>query len=131
MTSANETVSAWLQHFEAALQARDPKAVTALFREDCFWRDLVSFTWNLKTMEGKAQIADMVAATLEDVRPFNWQREGDAAINGDVTESWITFETAVARGKGYLRMKNGKAWTLLTTMAELKGHEEKNGPRRD
>ncbi len=131
MASANETVSGWLQSFEAALQMRDPQAVAALFCEECFWRDLVSFTWNLKTMEGKAQIADMVAATLDDVRPSNWQREGDVVVNGDVTESWITFETTVARGKGYLRMKDGKAWTLLTTMVELKGHEEKNGPKRD
>jgi putative flavoprotein involved in K+ transport len=131
MATANETVSGWLSRFDAALKAGDPRAVAELFGEDCFWRDLVSFTWNIKTMEGREQVADMVAATLGDVRPSHWQREGDATINGEVTESWITFETAVARGKGYLRLKNGRAWTLLTTMVELKGHEEKNGPRRD
>jgi hypothetical protein len=32
---------------------------------------------------------------------------------------WFTFETAVARGKGHLRLKDNRCWTLLTTMAEL------------
>lgn len=131
MSRENEIVDAWLKKFEAALKVSDVQAVTDLFGDQCFWRDLVSFTWNHKTLEGKPAIADMVAATAKSTAPSNWKREGDAAITDDVTESWITFETAVARGRGYLRMKDGKAWTLLTTMAELKGHEEKNGPRRD
>src|SRR5690606_18411372 len=42
-------------------------------------------------------------------------------------EGWISFETGVAHGYGHIRLKNGKIWTLLTTMAELKGHEEKAG----
>jgi putative flavoprotein involved in K+ transport len=47
-----------------------------------------------------------------------------------VTEAWFTFETRLSRGKGLLRLINGKAWTLLTTMVELKGHEEKTGEHR-
>lgn len=44
-----------------------------------------------------------------------------------VTEGWLTFETATGRGMGHIRMKDGKVWTLLTALHELKGHEE---PRR-
>ena len=47
-----------------------------------------------------------------------------------VTEAWIEFETAVGRGQGHLRLRDGKAWTLLTTLYELKGHEEPKGPGR-
>ena len=47
-----------------------------------------------------------------------------------VTEAWIAFETAVGRGRGHLRLRDGKAWTLLTTLAELKGHEEPKGDGR-
>jgi putative flavoprotein involved in K+ transport len=130
MSSINETVSAWLKKFEAALTARDLEAATALFDEDCYWRDLVTFTWNIKTMEGKAQISAMLKATLNDVKPSNWMLEGDASGDDGFCESWITFETAVSRGRGQLRLKNGKAWTLLTTMVELKGHEEKKGNSR-
>jgi putative flavoprotein involved in K+ transport len=130
MSTANENVSAWLHNFEDALKAQDIVATLNLFDDDCYWRDLVSFTWNIKTMEGKAQIADMLKATLSDVRPSNWKLEGDASGDEAMTEAWITFETAAARGRGQLRLKNGKAWTLLTTMVELKGHEEKKGSTR-
>ena len=47
-----------------------------------------------------------------------------------MTEAWIAFETEVGRGRGHLRLKEGKAWTLLTTLDELKGHEEPRGDRR-
>jgi putative flavoprotein involved in K+ transport len=130
MASASERATAWLREFEAALKSGNTQSVIALFDDDCYWRDLVSFTWNIKTMEGKAQIADMLKATLDHVKPSNWQLEGDASGDEAMTEGWITFETATARGRGHLRLKNGKAWTLLTTMVELKGHEEKKGQAR-
>jgi putative flavoprotein involved in K+ transport len=47
-----------------------------------------------------------------------------------VTEGWFTFETATSRGKGLLRLIGGKAWTLLTTIQELKGFEEKKRETR-
>ena len=65
------SVPEWLAAFDAALRGGDPAAVTALFVPDCYWRDLLAFTWNIKTMEGPAQIADMLAATLTGVRPGN------------------------------------------------------------
>jgi putative flavoprotein involved in K+ transport len=33
----------------------------------------------------------------------------------------------VARGYGLMRIRDGQIWTLLTTMVDLKGHEEKVG----
>ena len=39
-------------------------------------------------------------------------------------------ETAVGRGTGVLRLRDGKAWTLLTALGELKGHEEPKGDNR-
>ncbi len=127
----NETVDDWLQQFDSALKEGDTEAAAALFGDECFWRDLVAFTWNHKTLEGRAAIAEMLTATLYDVKPHSWARQGDATSDGELVESWITFETTVARGRGRLRLKNGKAWVLLTTMVELKGHEEKNGPMRE
>ena len=44
-----------------------------------------------------------------------------------VTEAWFEFETETGRGHGLLRLKDGKAWTLLTALRELKGHEEPRG----
>ena len=42
---------------ERALIAQDGDAVADLFLETGYWRDLAAFTWNLKTCEGRAQIA--------------------------------------------------------------------------
>jgi putative flavoprotein involved in K+ transport len=63
------------------------------------------------------------------VKPRDWRiAEGEKATEaGGVLESWISFETEIARGYGLIRVKDGLIWTLLTTMAELKGHEEKAG----
>jgi putative flavoprotein involved in K+ transport len=130
MSTATERVGHWLAEFEAALTSNNIDAATSMFDDDCYWRDLVSFTWNLKTSEGKMQIADMLHATLGDVKPSHWRVEGEATGDEAMTEAWITFETAVSRGRGQIRLKNGKCWTLLTTMVELKGHEEKKGPKR-
>ena len=128
-TSANAEVQALLDTFGAALERGDIAAATACFQDDCYWRDLVTFTWNLHTSEGKDQIAAMLGAQLAKTQPSNWRiAEGEAASeDGGIATAWITFETAVARGYGLIRLKNGLIWTLLTTMVELKGHEEHKG----
>ena len=128
--SPTQAVKAWLKRFDAALTAGDVDAAVKLFGAESFWRDLVSFTWNIKTSEGQQQIADMLKATLKKVKPSNWQIEGEASEGGGLQEAWFTFETKVARGRGHLRLKDGKGWTLLTTMVELKGHEEPSGEKR-
>ncbi|MEM8689882.1 MAG: NAD(P)/FAD-dependent oxidoreductase [Pseudomonadota bacterium] len=124
-------VNDWLSAFDKALSNGDATGAAGLFEEDSYWRDLVSFTWNIKTMEGRQAIQAMLEARVGDTHPSNWQLEGEATHADGVTEGWITFETATARGKGHLRLKGDKAWTLLTTMVELKGHEEKKGPTRE
>lgn len=130
MTSANTAVKTWLASFDQALSASDLTQAAALFTADGFWRDLVAFTWNITTMEGPSAIEAMLGSRLADVRPTKWAIEGDAENNNGVIEAWITFETAIARGKGRLRLKDGRCWTLLTVMTELKGHEEKRGKTR-
>ncbi len=120
---------ALLDKFGKALDAGDIDTAVNCFEADCYWRDLVTFTWNLKTMEGQDQVRDMLKATLAETRPSEWKvAEGEEATEADgVITAWITFETKVARGFGLVRFKGDLIWTLLTTMAELKGHEEKAG----
>jgi putative flavoprotein involved in K+ transport len=122
---------AWLKGLDDALQRRDVDAALELFEDTSYWRDFVAFTWNLKTLEGKADIRRMLESTLDRVQPANWALAEDATGDADAVEAWITFETGAARGYGHLRLRNGKCWTLLTTMKELKGFEEKKGPRRE
>ena len=126
----NQQASAWFTALDQALQRRDVEAAVLLFGDECYWRDLVSFTWNICTQESPADIRAMLAVRLDDVAPSNWQLDGEASTADGVTEAWFTFETRLSRGKGLVRLIGGRAWTLLTTMVELKGFEEKKGARR-
>jgi putative flavoprotein involved in K+ transport len=129
-THPTQAAGAWLAAFGTALESGDIDAAVALFEPDSYWRDLVVFTWNIRTQEGPAAIRAMLESRLADTAPTAFQVEGEATVADAVVEAWFTFETAVARGRGHLRLRAGKAWTLLTTMTELKGHEERTGERR-
>jgi putative flavoprotein involved in K+ transport len=124
------TVTGWLDRFGAALERGDIASAVALFAADCYWRDLVTFTWNIKTVEGRDQITDMLSTVLADTAPRHFIIEGEASEADGVTEGWFTFETATARGRGHIRLQAGLCWTLLTTMTELKGFEEPRGAAR-
>ena len=123
-------VDEWLERFGAALEQGDAAGAAELFAEESYWRDLVAFTWNIKTVEGRAGITDMLEHTLGHVKPRGWHATEEPTTADGVTDAWIEFETDVGRGTGHLRLIDGKAWTLLTTLDELKGHEQGLGPRR-
>ena len=134
-TEAGQRVDAWLAAFQDALTARDPERAAALFLPQSFWRDLVSFTWNLSTAEHPAGIAELLRATLEQTDPTGFATSEEPVEAGGVTEAWLTFETAVGRGEAHLRLRDDedgttKAWTLLTSLQELKGYEEPLHDRR-
>jgi hypothetical protein len=78
--------------------------------------------------------AGALPETLERSDPTSFAVEEPPDEADGVTTAWFTFETAVGRGRGLLRLvdENGqpKAWTFLTTLYELKGHEEPIGPVR-
>jgi putative flavoprotein involved in K+ transport len=117
-------VDQWLTRFDEALTQGDPAAAAELFLADSYWRDLVAFTWNLKTVEGPTGVRDMLEHTLGGARPSGWSTTEEPTEADGVIEAWLAFETGAGRCHGHLRLKEGKAWTLLTALDELKGHEE-------
>lgn len=123
-------LAAWVDNLGERLAQRDLDGALELFAEECYWRDLLLFSWNLVTLEGKPAIRDMLETRLDQTGPEQWKVEGEATLNDGVLEGWISVETATARGKGYVRLKEGLCWTLLTTLRELKGFEEPSGRRR-
>ncbi|MGJ6121582.1 NAD(P)/FAD-dependent oxidoreductase [Mycolicibacterium sp. Y3] len=128
--SPQERVDAWLADFEHALATRDIERAVGKFAVDSFWRDLVSFTWNLKTLEGRDAIGEMLENRLAGTDPSGFRTRETPTQDGEVTTAFIEFETAVGRGVGHLRLKGDQGWTLLTTLQELKGHEEHKGATR-
>ncbi|MEL6345796.1 MAG: NAD(P)/FAD-dependent oxidoreductase [Myxococcota bacterium] len=129
--SARDRAQQMLTTLDQALQNGDIDQAVGLFREESYWRDLVSFTWNIRTLEGHAQIREMLTRQLPQVKPSNWTLTADDVTEeGGVVTAWFDFETAAARGWGLVRIMEGQIWTLLTTMTELKGFEEPMGVRR-
>ena len=130
--SPQARVDAWLANFESALKGRDIEAAAGLFATESYWRDLVSFTWNITTVEGRDGVSELLTGTLENTDPSGFATEEPPDEADGVVTAWITFETGVGRGRGLLRLKEedgeDRAWTLLTTLYELKGYEE---PRQD
>ena len=150
MSDRTETVRAleiatnWLHEFESALVADDMKAVAGMFVEDSYWRDLVAFTWHLRTFSGRASIISAMHDLMPSARPQKFRLAEDRTpprwVNRagvDAIEAIFCFETKTGRGSGVLRLvptpgnpENFASWVLLTTLDEIKGHEEQIGARR-
>ncbi|WP_408377691.1 NAD(P)-binding domain-containing protein [Paraburkholderia megapolitana] len=126
-----DQVANWMDAFASAINTRVVAAAATLFAEDCYWRDLVAFTWNIKTAEGQGQLIDMLSHTVDQIRPFKWTLVGEAQQTDHLIEAWFDFETATGHGKGHVRLNpEGKCWTFMTALRALKGHEEEAGGRR-
>ena len=122
--TARARTQALLDTLNHALADRDAAAASHLFADECYWRDLVLLTWNLKTLEGRSQIADMLAAQLDAVAPVRFsldEREAVEEADGLVS-AWIAVDTRHARGSGHVRIKDGRIWTLLTAAQIGRAH---------
>jgi putative flavoprotein involved in K+ transport len=139
--SAKATAKTWLTGFEAALASGDAARIATLFARECHWRDILAFTWNLRTASGAAAIAAADGAYLARTaprglalaagrtQPRRVQRAGTEAI-----EAIFAFETAVGPCNGVVRLVSEggepRAWTLMTALDEIRGHEDPaNGQR--
>jgi putative flavoprotein involved in K+ transport len=130
MIVAEDQVAGWLARL--AIGFRDPGAAdwSSLFVPDCYWRDFVALTWNILTLEGVEAIRAMACAQAASVAPRDFRRDDPALPMSDDAQGWFTFETTAARCRGHVRLEDGRAKVLFTSMVELIGHEEPAGPRR-
>lgn len=135
--TAAATFAAWLDRLTAALGAADLTATTALLARDCWWRDLLALTWDLGTYHGRENVAAMLTEhlspdSLTDIRmvtEFGPRFQGD-----DMVEGFLAFETPRGYGRGAVRLRRENdewvAWTVLTELDDLRGHERRIGPYR-
>ncbi|MDG4826306.1 NAD(P)/FAD-dependent oxidoreductase [Asanoa sp. WMMD1127] len=134
--TAAATFAAWLDRITATLAAADVAGTTALLARDCWWRDLLALTWDLGTYHGQEQVAAMLAERLtpDAITNVRLTTEFGPRFAGDTVEAFITFETPLGFGRGAVRLRreNGDwvAWTVLTELDDLRGHERAIGPRR-
>ncbi|MEM6623548.1 MAG: NAD(P)/FAD-dependent oxidoreductase [Pseudomonadota bacterium] len=125
----------WLADFEAAGD------LTGLFTADCWWRDLLAGTWEIQTTQGRMDVTAALS-TLPAKHRFTglkiaedrWPPSMVTRAGRDCLEVFVAFETAIGRGTAVLRLVDDggtwKAWTLMTALDEIKGHEERTGQDR-
>ena len=146
LTAVDPTAAAqsWLQALEAAASHSDSSKAAALFTADGHWRDLVAFTWHIETTSGAPAIQAQLARTLPTIRPRNFRvaegRTPPRAVKRagvETIEALIAFDTENGPASGVVRLvpaadKPGqlRAWVLMTALDDIKGHEQRIGPRR-
>ena len=89
-TTADTEVQTLLDTFGGALERGDIAAAVACFQDDCYWRDLVTFTWNIHTSEGKDQIAAMLGRQLATTKPHVGPCVAAASLNGQLGVTYPT-----------------------------------------
>ena len=128
----------WLARFGAALD--DEAALRELFHAESHWRDVLALTWRIRTVSSREALVPELRRFAAAARPARFELDPGRTPPREVTragksciEAIFRFETALGRASGVLRLLPGdqpKAWTLLTALEEIRGHEEATGRRR-
>ena len=133
-----QPAAGWLARFEQALREPGEAALHALFRENSHWRDVLALTWDIRTHSGADALLPDLRRGAARARPTNFRIDHARTpprtvkrAGTETLEAIFTFETDIGRGNGVLRLDpEGRAWTLLTALASIKGHEERIGKAR-
>jgi cation diffusion facilitator CzcD-associated flavoprotein CzcO len=143
LEQARAIADQWLADFQGAIDAGDPAAAAALFLPDGYLRDLLALTWDLRTFSGREAITEALKDVLasrtisalaqSDQRPEVFERRRF----GQTVEVFFTFDTDIAACRGHLRLLRSddaarpwQAWTVATSLEELRGYPERVGARR-
>ncbi len=128
-----QQINTVLQTLNNSLANNDADTIANSFLEEgAYWRDLLAFTWNIKTLEDPDQIKDMLQAQLQHINAHSFAiaPNESAAEDMGMATAWLTFETDEAHGYGHIRIAGDKIFSLFTSISELKGHAEALGPNR-
>ncbi len=131
----------WLAGLEKFLERKNYPAVADMILEDGYWRDLLTFRWRFENFHGRREIETWLCQVADGAPTFGFRVEGDpfpGAIGeySETLEFFFQFETKLANGRGFVRLvgdgswEHPKAFTLLTSMRELKAFPEATARNR-
>jgi cation diffusion facilitator CzcD-associated flavoprotein CzcO len=140
-----QLASEWIRDLGSALESGDLEATVDLFHSEGWLRDKLALTWDLRTFHGQDAIRRVIEdrAALTGFSNFALDERIEPTMVGSAeTPQWVqasfTFETAVGRGRGFVRLvddpgsgsRDVTAWAVMLKLEELRGHEEASGHRR-
>lgn len=134
--AGSDVAGRWVDRVNEAIASRDEPLLADLFVSDGYWRDVAGLARGIRTIRGAARIASSLIEAVE--------RTGEPRFGIDSTlappmpgefagrsslDFWLRFETKASLGVGHVRLivpeasDAPRAWTLMTAIDELKGHE--------
>ncbi|GJE96957.1 NAD(P)/FAD-dependent oxidoreductase [Phanerochaete sordida] len=132
---------AWLSTFARAVEGADAQGVAGTFLAGGWLRDVLTFSWDTRSLRGRDAIARYLAADdrLSNTRLTNIVLETDPLFAPQLSlspsgeqvgvEAGFTYETrhCVGRGYAHLRRDADGAWRAVTVgmlVLDLKAHPE-------
>ncbi|KAF9238064.1 hypothetical protein BU15DRAFT_88492 [Melanogaster broomeanus] len=139
--SAPEEAVKWLSAFATSVSSQEPASASSLFHEHGFWKDILTLTWNFRTIRGLSAIRRLLDTRLS-VTGLTGFRLLEDTVRGPIIMKPLPglvfvrfcFEFETAHGKGaavaFLVPTTDdlwKAWSLLTRLESLKEFPEQVG----
>ena len=134
----------WISKLEVVVGDSNVSQLDSLIHQDCWWRDMLVFTWDYRSIHGLDKLKDYLGGhisgtqygrlRLRDTGKFA-PRIQEPAHGLRWIESMFDFETKTGRGTGMLRLAQGsdglwKGCMIYTALTEIKEYEEHAGMRR-
>jgi hypothetical protein len=137
--NAEHIAHEWATRWENILILSDISALETVFRQDCWWRDMLALSWDFRTIRGFSNVCEYVKQNLatSQLKKIRLRETGEfqPALRQPTPgvrwiESMFDFETKLGRGSGVVRLVQSenaqwKAYMVYTVLHELKGFEER------
>ncbi|KAL1850789.1 hypothetical protein Plec18170_006623 [Paecilomyces lecythidis] len=132
---AVKIVDHWLSALEQHIKTKTEADLSDLFIDECWWRDIISLSWDWATKHGRDAIFNYLNASNTGFSQLSSVKEGALAPmfvemgSLQFIQSGFTFQTAAGSGIGLVRLANEgpekwKAWTVFTQLENLRSQKE-------
>ncbi|KAI0638753.1 FAD/NAD-P-binding domain-containing protein [Trametes polyzona] len=137
---AEKVAGLWLDSLAQHVENNNIDGVLSLFSPDAWWRDMLALTWEFRTFHGEAKIRKLLQDRLSAMKLSGFKLVSAKLESPYPDLAWIlgqfTFESEVGKCSGIFRLvptADGRwlGFTFYTNLEDLKGFEEKVGPRRN
>lgn len=136
LTDVDAVAAQWLDGFGRVLTG-DLQAGVGLFAQDGWWRDILAFTWDYRSLHGFDAMVSALEQPVLEAKVVELQLMQDRPVEllpawggvADMVKFAFTFATRLGTCRGMVKLiKEDGAWrarTVLTEMLSINGHEER------
>ncbi len=132
-------VGRWTDAFNKGLSDGDAEQLSAMFLPDSHWRDVAGLGGGIATISGPHHFASRLMECARAVGAGNFRIAMDRVVPAagtfageDFIEALLHFDTVHTAGIAHVRLKADadgampRAWTLMTAIDTIKGHDLKS-----